>query len=218
MEDIRSFNVGSSDYSKHKIQPWDIWLEYQLNPFDADIVKRVLRKKAESGMTLAESRLLDYQKIIHIANERIRQIKENVDAWNELSNQEVDTCKATVMPNKSEHLPSKTNKPYKFMEARRSFEEALETLVCFDSYAEMMDYIRNLKIVRDYQSVYGENFDIRIKYDCCSGPRHEWDDAAFIVLAFNGSKLIIGIGFCNNINVPLDEIASHRENNRNVTP
>lgn len=29
-EDIRSFNVGSSDYSKHKIQPWDIWIEYHL--------------------------------------------------------------------------------------------------------------------------------------------------------------------------------------------
>jgi hypothetical protein len=122
MEDIRSFNVGSSDYSKHKIQPWDIWLEYQLNPFDADIVKRVLRKKAESGMTLAESRLLDYQKIIHIANERIRQIEANVDAWNELSNHETVPCKATVMPTKSGQLPQKTNKPYKFMEARRSFE------------------------------------------------------------------------------------------------
>ena len=44
-EDVRSYNVGNSDYSQHTIQPWDIWIEYKLNPFDADIVKRVLRNK-----------------------------------------------------------------------------------------------------------------------------------------------------------------------------
>lgn len=67
-EDVRSYNVGQSDYSKHKIQPWDIWLEYNLNPWDADIVKRVLRTKE------TDSRKLDYEKIIHIAKERIRQL------------------------------------------------------------------------------------------------------------------------------------------------
>lgn len=216
MEDIRSFNVGSSDYSKHKIQPWDIWLEYQLNPFDADIVKRVLRKKAESGMTLAESRILDYQKIIHIANERIRQIKANVDAWNELSNQETFPCKATVITPKSEHLPRKTNKPYKFMEARRSFEESLETLVYFDSYAEMMEYISNHKRVQDFKNYYGEDIDIHMSsygFDA----RHGWDDKVFEISAYCNSRVIGGIGFCNNTNVPLDKIASHRDNNRNVT-
>ena len=44
-DNVRNHNVGNSDYSKHKIQPWDIWIEYKLNPFDADIVKRVLREK-----------------------------------------------------------------------------------------------------------------------------------------------------------------------------
>lgn len=68
LEDVRSYNVGQSDYSKHKIQPWDIWLEYKLNPWDADIVKRILRTKE------TDSRKLDYEKIIHIAKERIRQI------------------------------------------------------------------------------------------------------------------------------------------------
>ena len=61
--DIRSHNVGNSDYSKHLIQPWDIWIEYKLNPFDADIIKRVLREKVESGMTRQESRKMDYMKI-----------------------------------------------------------------------------------------------------------------------------------------------------------
>lgn len=76
-EDIRSYNVGNSDYSKHKIQPWDIWNEYKLNPFDADIVKRVLRHKS------TDSRKMDYEKIIHICKERIRQIDEGKDVWND---------------------------------------------------------------------------------------------------------------------------------------
>lgn len=78
-ENVRSHNVGKSDYSKHKIQPWDIWIEYKLNPFDADIVKRILRKKAEPGMTEKESRRMDYEKIIHICEERIRQIDEGIE-------------------------------------------------------------------------------------------------------------------------------------------
>ena len=57
-EDIRAYNVGASDYAQHKIQPWDIYLEYNLNPWDADIVKRVLRSKK------GEARTLDYEKII----------------------------------------------------------------------------------------------------------------------------------------------------------
>ena len=82
-EDVRSYNVGNSDYSKHKIQPWTIWIEYGLNPFDADIVKRILRRKEEKGMTRRESRKLDYEKIIHICKERLRQLEENTDPWNE---------------------------------------------------------------------------------------------------------------------------------------
>ena len=77
--DVRNHNVGKSDYAKHKIQPWDIWIEYKLNPFDADIVKRILRTKDESGMSKQESRKLDYEKIIHICQERIRQIDSGIE-------------------------------------------------------------------------------------------------------------------------------------------
>lgn len=77
--DVRGHNVGNSDYSKHKIQPWDIWIEYKLNPFDADIVKRILRKKTETGMSESEARKMDYKKIIHICEERIRQIDEGIE-------------------------------------------------------------------------------------------------------------------------------------------
>ena len=74
---IRGNNVGNSDYSKHIIQPWSIWKDYNLNPWDADIIKRVLRTKKESGKSKTESRIMDYEKIIHICKERIRQLKYN---------------------------------------------------------------------------------------------------------------------------------------------
>ena len=70
---VRAFNVGTSDYSAHIIQPWSIWLDWNLNPWDADIVKRVLRNK------LGESRKQDYEKIIHICQERIRQIETSIE-------------------------------------------------------------------------------------------------------------------------------------------
>ena len=72
----RLYNIGSSDYSKHKIQPWDIWAEYELNPWDADIIKRVLRTKSVNGKTSAEARIEDYRKIKHICEERIAQLEK----------------------------------------------------------------------------------------------------------------------------------------------
>lgn len=70
--DVRSYNVGSSNYSDHIIQPWSIWLDYpELTSFDHDIIKRVLRTKA------GESRDIDYRKIIHICEERLRQLSYN---------------------------------------------------------------------------------------------------------------------------------------------
>lgn len=69
-ENVQSYNVGKSDYSKHDIQPWDIWKEYNLNPWDADIVKRVLRSKE------GEARTLDYEKIIHICKYRISELSK----------------------------------------------------------------------------------------------------------------------------------------------
>lgn len=73
-ENVQSYNVGKSDYSKHAIQPWDIWKEYNLNPWDADIVKRVLRSKE------GESRTLDYEKIIHICKYRISELSKETRA------------------------------------------------------------------------------------------------------------------------------------------
>lgn len=69
-KDTRSFNIGNSDYSKHIIQPWAIWLAYpNLTGWDQDIIKRVLRTKK------GEPREMDYEKIIHDCEERLRQLK-----------------------------------------------------------------------------------------------------------------------------------------------
>ena len=67
-DNINTYNIGNSDYAKHSIQPWQIWEVYGLNPWDADIVKRVLRNKK------GEDRRMDYEKIIHICQKRIEQI------------------------------------------------------------------------------------------------------------------------------------------------
>lgn len=69
-ENVQSYNVGKSDYAKHAIQPWHIWKEYNLNPWDADIVKRVLRTKE------GEPRTMDYEKIIHICKYRIAELSK----------------------------------------------------------------------------------------------------------------------------------------------
>ena len=73
-DSARDYNIGTSNYSTHTIQPWSIWLDYNLDPWDADIVKRVLRTKIQPSMSATESRILDYKKIIHICNEKIRQL------------------------------------------------------------------------------------------------------------------------------------------------
>lgn len=66
----RDHNVGKSNYSKHTIQPWAIWLDYpNLTSWDHDIMKRVLREKE------GDSKELDYEKIKHICDERLRQIE-----------------------------------------------------------------------------------------------------------------------------------------------
>lgn len=73
--DVRSHNVGKSNYSKKTIQPWTVWLDYpELTGWDDDIIKRVLRTKEEEGMSENEARKMDYEKIIHNCQERIRQL------------------------------------------------------------------------------------------------------------------------------------------------
>lgn len=89
---VRSHNVGKSNYSKKVIQPWTIWRAYpELTGWDDDIIKRVLRIKEEEGMSANEARKMDYEKIIHNCQERIRQIDLEIRYKN-------DTC--AVYPRK----------------------------------------------------------------------------------------------------------------------
>ena len=75
LNDVRSYNCGASDYSNHKFQSWSFWILFRLNPWDADLTKRVLRIKKTDG------RLLDYRKMKHIALERIRQFQNNENVF-----------------------------------------------------------------------------------------------------------------------------------------
>lgn len=93
-DSVRSANVGASDYSSHIIQSWTIWDEYGLNPKDADIVKRVLRTKDDSERSPIENRILDYQKIVHIGQERIRQL----EILNKSAQEEVLANKKPISP------------------------------------------------------------------------------------------------------------------------
>jgi len=69
-EECRKYNIGQSDYAQKGIQPWDIWKDWKLDPWDADIIKRISRHK------LGTPRKEDYEKIIHICLEKIRQLNE----------------------------------------------------------------------------------------------------------------------------------------------
>ena len=53
-------SVGTSKYHEKTIQPWHIWEAFKLNPWRADLIKRLLRQKE-----------LDFDKIAHIAQHLI---------------------------------------------------------------------------------------------------------------------------------------------------
>lgn len=75
INDVRSYNIGKSDYAKHRFQPWQFWIWYRLNPFDGDLLKRTLRSKE------TDPRIMDYQKIRHICLERVRQFQNNENVF-----------------------------------------------------------------------------------------------------------------------------------------
>ena len=51
--------VGGDHYKKHKFQPWNIIAEYNLDYWEGNILKYLLRKK--------KNRKEDIQKLIHYA-------------------------------------------------------------------------------------------------------------------------------------------------------
>lgn len=88
---VRDMNVGMSDYAnkKHLFTPWAMWIDYpELTPWDHDIMKRVCRKKKEGGLSPLEQRKLDYQKIKHDCDERIRQIDIEIEQLKKQENED----------------------------------------------------------------------------------------------------------------------------------
>ena len=138
MSNVRDYNVGKSDYSKHKIQPWDIWLEYGLNPWDADIVKRVLRTKE------GEDRKLDYEKIIHVCQERIRQLEaERLDAIEESNEPDYKTAILPYEKNdyKTVICPSEKDKPELLYREDVEFNNVYGVYGVFQSWGKPYAYL-----------------------------------------------------------------------------
>lgn len=100
MRNVRGYNAGKPDHARHTIQPWDIILEYGLNYWDGDIIKRVLRTGE------GEARRLDYEGIIHICEERIRQIGMAEPCF---QGEQEDRDETTVF------CPSEADKPTSFL-------------------------------------------------------------------------------------------------------
>ena len=137
-ESCQSYHIGKSDYSRHIIQPWNIWLEYGLNPWDADIVKRVLRTKE------GEDRKLDYEKIIHVCQERIRQLDaERADAIEESNEPDYKTAILPYEKNdyKTVICPSEKDKPELLYGEGTEFDGTFNVYSVFQSYGRPYAYL-----------------------------------------------------------------------------
>ncbi|MDR0912145.1 MAG: DUF3310 domain-containing protein [Methanobrevibacter sp.] len=69
MKEINNYNIGNSDYSKHKFQIWDIIVYYRLNFFEGNMLKYLLRKKNDKQE--------DYKKIRHYIEKSYEILKIN---------------------------------------------------------------------------------------------------------------------------------------------
>lgn len=69
MENTRQ--VGGDHYVKHKIQPWDVIDEYNLNYYEGNILKYLLRTKS--------NRVEDLEKLIHYAEKELNNVRKKLD-------------------------------------------------------------------------------------------------------------------------------------------
>ena len=66
--------IGGNHYAKHTIQPWDIIREYELDYFEGNALKYLLRQK--------DNRLEDLQKAAHYLEECIKNEQKRIDNEN----------------------------------------------------------------------------------------------------------------------------------------
>ena len=138
-ENIRNYNIGQSDYSKHNIQPWDIWISWRLNPFDADLLKRLLRHKS------SDPREMDYNKMVHICKERIRQLSVNkIDPFDELYKASGSlTDKITTHQISIEYNLGKALLDYKLLDIIKSLSDNNEKDNRLSLYKRFVELIEN---------------------------------------------------------------------------
>ena len=67
----RHKQIGGNHYAKHTIQPWDIIREYELDFFEGNALKYLLRQKG--------SRLEDLRKAAHYLEECIKNEQKRID-------------------------------------------------------------------------------------------------------------------------------------------
>lgn len=191
MNNVRDYNVGKSDYSKHKIQPWDIWKEYNLNPWDADIVKRVLRTKE------GEDRKLDYEKIIHVCRERIRQLEAERTGVIEESDE--PGYKTAILPaEKADYktviCPSEDDKPKLQYHEGTEFDGVYRVYSVFQSYGRPYAYLGCWGATHVYLDLGESNTWLYFAYDwipkrsfgICKSPLHGEDHAVSMEIGEHG--------------------------------
>lgn len=71
-EEVMSKQVGGDHYKKKKMQPWDIIDEYDLNYYEGNALKYLLRTK--------DYRIEDLQKCIHYIEKEISDLKGKTHA------------------------------------------------------------------------------------------------------------------------------------------
>ena len=67
----RHKQIGGNHYAKHTIQPWDIIREYELDYFEGNALKYLLRQK--------DNRLEDLQKAAHYLEECIKNEQKRIE-------------------------------------------------------------------------------------------------------------------------------------------
>jgi hypothetical protein len=70
----KQMQIGGSHYIKHKIQPWDVWEDWKLDPWLCNVIKYVHRHDSKNGLE-------DLKKAQHYLNFAIQNYDMLVDKF-----------------------------------------------------------------------------------------------------------------------------------------
>ena len=74
--DVMQQQIGGNHYKKHKIQPWHIVDEYNLDYYLGSALKYLLRHKKGTNLTQNEKRIEDLEKAKHYLEKKISLLKQ----------------------------------------------------------------------------------------------------------------------------------------------